>query len=172
MYLLSRGLLAVFGTLLIITSYYHPDNRRYSRKGSIFYKAIDGIQEMNGVEILITVGISILVGLMVLFIIDRIYDKHPIVVGFEFNEDRETITLATKNPDRNILNRNQLSLKEIAYTEKEKKDGLSKNKYQSIVFIDDLKEIGILFLNHTMWDGVNQSDLEKDLVTIKRIMKS
>lgn len=162
---------ALIMTFVFIASNFDISRRRYSRSGRLFKKAYYGLKEMNEKEIILSIGVSILVGLIVLFIVDQVNGKKKLIVGFDINERKKELSFAIKKPSTNNLKFQSFSLEKIAFKIKNKRDGMSNSDYESLVFSSNLKTIGTLHLKHEMWESINQDEFEKVIEKIKQLTR-
>ena len=166
---LTSGI-AILLTFVLIASYYDDSRRRYSRGLSrLFNRANNGIKEMTQQEIILAIGISLLAGLIVLFVVDQINEKKKIIVGFEVNEQKNELTLGIRKSNLKKIKIQTLNLENVAYKIKKKRDGMSNTDYECLEFSSNLKIIGFLFLNHEMWENIEWIEFENEIKKIKQL---
>ncbi len=165
---LTSGL-AIIITFVFIASNFDNSRKRYSRTGRIFKRAYNGVKEMSEQEIILSVGVSLLVGLIVLFIVDQINGKKKLIVGFDINERKKELSFAIKKMSTNNIIVKTFNSDKIAFKIKKKRDGMSNIDYDSLIFSSNLKTIGTLHLSHDMWENINKEEFNDAIKKIKQL---
>lgn len=156
-------------SLGIITSYFYDGERPsgYSSFGRFYFWAINGLKQMDGKEIFLAILAALIIGLITIFIIDRVFSNRPVVVGFEADGINKKIVLAIRKINSTKTEVMRYPTGSMAYRVKNLDDGLTRDKYESLVFTKNFNTLGVLYLNHEMWSSVDQEELNKEIENIK-----
>jgi len=156
-------------SLGIIASFFYDGERPtgYSRLGRVLYRALNGLKQMDRKEIFIAILASIIVGLISLFVFDRIFSNRPVVVGLEADESNKRIIFQVRKTTSPKTELRSYPSGSIAYRIKNLGDGLTRDKYESLVFTKKFNSLAVLYLDHEMWDNVDQEELKKEIEKIK-----
>lgn len=165
--------LAGFFALLafgIIAGFYKDENYRSNsrRLARLIGRAINGLKNMEIIDVLIAGVASLAIGFVTILILDIMFQKRKIIVAFEMVPSNESVIFETKTPGNDRLKKMEFKFKEISFSNDRLKDGTSSEVFDCLVFKKNSQSIGILYLDHSMWNNIDSIELNNSIHNLKK----
>jgi len=165
--------LAGFFALLafgVIAGFYKDENYRSNsrRAARLIGRAINGLKNMEIIDALIAGVASLAIGFVTILILDIMFQKRKIIVAFEMVPSNESVIFETKTPGNERLKKMEFKIKEISFSNDRLKDGTSSKVFDCLVFKKNSQPIGILYLDHSMWNNIDSIELNNSIHNLKK----
>ncbi|MDF0706060.1 MAG: hypothetical protein VX772_05665 [Bacteroidota bacterium] len=158
--LLSFGLIAG----LYKDDNFRPKTRRLAR---VIGRAANGLNNMDTLDVIIAGLTALAVGFLTILILDLMFHDRKIIVAFEINQLNKTIIFETKTVRNKKAVKTELQYNDLSFSHDKLKDGVTHEVFDCLIFKKNLKSIGILYLNHPMWNGYDSIEFDKSINLLK-----